>query len=197
MFFVLYSATLLKGVPKRWADNIGEVLYTREEIDAMIAKMAKQISEDYAHVDSEIIVVGLLKGCFLFIADLVRKMEIPYVLDFISVSSYAGTNTTGTITMKKDLDMDVNGRHILIVEDLIDTGTTLAWIQEHLKGKAPASVKIACLLNKEERRKVQIDVDYVGAVIPDKFVVGFGMDFNEQYRGVPVIGVLKPSAYKH
>jgi hypoxanthine phosphoribosyltransferase len=183
-------------VPKKWADNIGEVLYTREDIDAQVSKIAKQVSADYANLDKPLIVVGLLKGCYLFMADLTRKLEIPYILDFIVVSSYAGTNTTGTITMKKDLNMDVEGAHILIVEDLIDTGTTLAWIQEHLKGKKPASVKIACLLNKEERRKVDIKVDYVGDVIPDKFVVGYGMDFNEEYRGVPVIGVLKPSAYK-
>jgi hypoxanthine phosphoribosyltransferase len=154
----------------------------------------QEISKDYD--GKQIIAVGLLKGSILFMADLIRQLTVPAAIDFICVSSYVDTTSTGNIIMKKDLDMPVEGAHILVVEDLIDTGNTLAWIIDHIKAKKPASLKLCTLLNKEERRKVEIAVDYNGFMVEDKFVVGYGMDFNEQFRTLPYIGVLKPSAYR-
>jgi hypoxanthine phosphoribosyltransferase len=146
------------------------------------------------YAGSEIIVVGLLKGAFIFVADLLRDLTVNYKIDFMVVSSYAGT-TSGNIRLKQDLEVDPHGKHILVVEDLIDTGKTLKWMKEHLQTKAPASVRIACLLDKAERREVDVEVDFVGWTCPDEFVVGYGMDFDNGYRCMPFVGVLKPEAY--
>ena len=142
--------------------------------------------------------VGLLKGSILFFADLIRHIDVPYKIDFMAVSSYgSGTTSSGTIKVKKDLDVDPTGRHLLIIEDLIDTGNTLAWLCNMLKTKSPASVKLCTLLNKKECRKVDVEVDFNGFDCPNKFVVGYGMDFDEDYRCIPFVGVLKPEAYAH
>ena len=184
--------------PKEWTDNVDEVLYTAEQIDEMVTTLASQISEDYKDLAGDgIIFVGLLKGCVIFFSDLVRKISVPHTIDFLSVSSYAGTESTGNIIMRKDIDESVlKDKHVIIVEDLIDTGHTLAWVVEHLKTKQPKSLKIVCLLNKEERRKTEVTIDYVGTKIPDVFICGYGMDFDEEYRSLPYLFRMKPSAYK-
>ncbi len=140
--------------------------------------------------------MGLLKGSAIFMADLLRHLTVPVQIDFMVVSSYVNTETTGNVVMKKDIDLPVAGAHVLVVEDLIDTGTTLKYVLEHIQSKNPASLKVVTFLNKVERRKCEIDVAFNGFIIPDKFVIGYGMDFNEDLRTVPFIGVLKPSAYR-
>lgn len=180
-------------IPKEWAVNIERIIFPASAIELKVREMARVISADYA--GKEIVVVGLLKGAFLFVADLVRRLSVPYVVDFMVLSSYDGEHTTGNVKVKKDMGVNPHGKHILIVEDLIDTGNTLKWMRNHLASKGAASLKIACLLNKTARRSVEVEVDYVGYQCPDEFVVGYGMDFNSHYRCLPFIGVLKPEAY--
>jgi hypoxanthine phosphoribosyltransferase len=188
-------ATGLDRVAPQWAKNIKTILFTEEMIAKRVKEMAKQISQDYKDVTpSEIIVVGLLKGSFIFVADLLRDLTVPHKIDFMVVSSYEGTSS-GNLRLKQDLGVDPDGKHILVVEDLIDTGKTLKWMKEHLASKNPASVRLACLLDKPERREVNVHVDYVGYTCPDEFVVGYGMDFDNDYRCMPFVGVLKPEAY--
>jgi hypoxanthine phosphoribosyltransferase len=139
-------------------------------------------------------VVGLLKGAFVFVSDLLRDLRVSHKVDFMVVSSYSGT-TSGNLVLKQDLGLDPDGKHVLVVEDLIDTGKTLKFMKEHLQTKNPKSVRIACLLDKTERREVDVHVDYVGWTCPDEFVVGYGMDFDNEYRCMPFVGVLKPEAY--
>jgi len=185
-------------VPPRWAKNIEAVLWTDSEIRETVARMAKDISDYYKEVapGEVVLCVGLLKGAFLFVADILRQLTVPYEVDFMVVSSYgSGTTSSGVLKLKKDVGIDPAGRHVLLLEDLIDTGTTLRWIQNHLSTKSIKSCKMACFLNKASRRKVHVAVDWVGHVCPDKFVVGYGMDFNEEYRCLPFIGVLTPQAY--
>jgi hypoxanthine phosphoribosyltransferase len=141
-----------------------------------------------------LIVVGLLKGAFVFVSDLLRDLRVSHKIDFMVVSSYHGT-TSGNLVLKQDLSLDPDGKHVLVIEDLIDTGKTLKFMKEHLLTKNPKSVKIACLLDKTERREVDVHVDYVGWKCPDEFVVGYGMDFDNEYRCMPFVGVLKPEAY--
>jgi len=179
--------------PAAWRGNILAVLFTESEIQRKVGEMAEQINKEYA--GRSIIVVGLLKGAFVFCADLVRRLSVPYQLDFMAVSSYGhGRQSSGNVRLKKDLDIDPRGQHILICEDLIDTGTTLAWIQRHLASKECASVRIACLLDKRARRVTPITIDFFGWVCPDEFVIGYGMDYAENYRCLPY-GVLRPDAY--
>jgi hypoxanthine phosphoribosyltransferase len=164
-------------------------------------ELASTISSHYLNrppSSSPLLCVGLLTGAFIFVADLLRKLSVPYEIDFMVVSSYGkGTVSSGSgnLKLKKDMSIDPYNRDILIVEDLIDTGHTLKWIVEHLKNKKCKSLKVCCLLDKASRREVDLPVDYVGFEIPDEFVVGYGMDFAEQYRCMPLIGVLKPEAY--
>jgi len=139
--------------------------------------------------------VGLLKGSFIFASDLLRRLLVPYTIEFIAVSSYEGTESSGNVKVKMDLNSDPIGKHVLVLEDLIDTGITLKWIKEHIASKSPASVRIACLLDKKERRKAEVLIDYCGWTCPDEFVVGYGMDFNGGYRCLPYVAVLKPEAY--
>jgi len=186
----------LQGTCTQWGVNMKEVLFTEDVIQAKVKEMAALISRDYA--GKKILAVGLLKGAFIFLADLLRHMTVPYVTDFMSVSSYSGTSSTGSIKLKKDVDIDPTGLHVLVVEDLIDTGNTLHWIKHHFEGKQVASVRIACLLNKKvQHRNNHVHVDYVGFDCPDVFVVGYGMDFDHEYRCLPYVGVLKPAAYAH
>lgn len=185
----------MKRTPTKWAEQIGEVLYTREFIDAKVQEIAAKISADYG--DTEVICVALLKGSFLFFSDLVRYLTCPTLIDFMVVSSYEGTESTGTVVMKKDMSFDITDKHVLIIEDLVDTGKTLHFLKDHLKDKSPASVKICTFLNKEARRTHPVHIDYNGIMIEDKFVVGYGMDYDETLRSIPFIGVLKPEVYKH
>lgn len=167
-----------------------KVLYEQEEIQKRIAELAKQIDEDYAG-SKEVVIICVLKGAVFFTVDLVKKMKTPIVLEVMQVSSYSGTETTGAISIKKDLDADIEGKDVLIVEDIIDTGYTLRALKQDLLSRKPKSLKIAVLLNKKERRKVDIPVDYVGYEIPNKFVVGYGFDVDERGRNIPYIGYIE------
>ena len=188
-----YFNNHMKGVGEAWKNDIKEVVFTEEQIKRKVKELAAQISEDYK--GEKPLVVGLLKGCFVFLADLLREVTIPYSTDFMALSSYSGSSSTGSVKLRKDLDIEPAGRHILIVEDLIDTGRTLEWMKKHLSSKNCLSVKICCLLSKEERRVTETPIDYVGYTCPSAFVIGYGMDYNDDYRCLPFVGVLKESVY--
>ncbi|WP_054692202.1 hypoxanthine phosphoribosyltransferase [Syntrophomonas palmitatica] len=172
-----------------------EVLFNREQLHQKVVEMGQKISEDYR--GRELLVVGILKGAFVFMADLIREIDVPMELDFMDVSSYGlSTSSSGEVRIVKDLEYSIKDRDVLIVEDIIDTGLTLKYIVENLKTRNPRSVKIACLLDKPTRRKTEIFPDYVGFSIPDKFVVGYGLDYAEQYRHYPAVCILKPAVYE-
>ena len=176
--------------------DIEKILLTEEQIRAKVAELGKVLSEEYK--DKNPIVVGVLKGVVIFYADMVRAMDIPCQMDFMCVSSYQGTNSTGRTQISKDLSCDIAGRHVLILEDIFDTGNSLQFITNYLNAKQPASLKICTLLDKPERRKegVTVKCDYTGFTIPNEFVVGYGLDFDEKYRNLPYVGILKPEAYQ-
>lgn len=173
--------------------DIERVLISAEELEAKVAEMGKQISKDFA--DKEPIFVGVLKGCFIFMADLMRHVSIKCSMDFMAVSSYNGTTSTGAVKINKDLNENIEGKHIIIVEDILDSGITLNYLKKYLEGRNPASISIATLMDKPARRKADVYADYSCFEIPDAFVVGYGLDYNEQYRNLPYIGVLKPEIY--
>ena len=175
---------------------IAEVLLTEEQIKTRIREMAEVLNREYAGKNP--LVVGVLKGVVIFYADMIREFKFPCQMDFMWISSYSGTNSTGNMVVKKDVSADVAGRHVLILEDIFDTGHSLEFTYHHLMSKNPASLKICTLLDKPERRDpaVTVTADYTGFVIPNKFVVGYGLDFNEHYRNLPYVGVLKPEAYE-
>lgn len=176
--------------------DIEEVLISAEEIDAAVKRLGQELTKDYQ--DKNPVVVCILRGSVVFLADLVRQMQCPLEIDFMDLSSYGGgMESSGQVKILKDLDTDVAGRHVIIVEDIVDTGNTLAKIHDLFLHRQAESVKVVSFLNKPERRTANVTVDYVGVEIPDKFVVGYGMDFDEQYRGLPYIGILKPSVYAH
>lgn len=176
--------------------DIERVLLTEEQIHAKVQELGKILAEEYK--DKNPVVVGVLKGVVIFYADMIRAMGIPCQMDFMCVSSYRGTESTGRTQVSKDLSCDIHGRHVLILEDIFDTGSSLEFICNHLKIKEPASLKICTLLDKPDRRKPEVTVkaDYTGFVIPNEFVVGYGLDFDEKYRNLSYVGVLKPEAYQ-
>ncbi len=175
-------------------NDIQEVLITREQIHKRIQEMGSELSEHYR--GQELLLVCILKGGVMFLADLARAISIPCELDFMAVSSYgAATETSGVVRILKDLDKSIQGKHVLLVEDVVDTGLTLQYLVNNLKDRGPASLKICSLLNKKANRKVEVEVDFVGFEIPDKFVVGFGLDFADGYRHLPYVAVLKPEIY--
>jgi len=176
------------------SDQITKVLVTGEEIDARIKEMAAELDAKYA--GKELLLVGVLKGAVMVMADLSRAMQIPVTMDWMAVSSYgSGTQSSGVVRILKDLDADVLGRHVLIVEDIIDSGLTLSWLVSNLKARGAASVEIAALLRKPEAAKVEVDVMIVGFDIPNEFVVGYGLDYAERYRTLRGVAVLAPSVY--
>lgn len=177
-------------------ENIQEVLLSEEQIQDKVNEFAKILSEEYA--DKDPIFVGVMKGVVLFFADVVKRLTIPCQIDFMWISSYQGTNTTSQMIVKRDVSADIKGRHVVILEDIFDTGNSLEFTYNHLLDKQPASLKICTLLDKPERRNpaVTLKPEYVGFTIPNEFVVGYGLDFNEYYRNLPYIGVLKPEAYQ-
>ncbi len=177
--------------------NIQKVLLSEEQIQAKVQELAAILAEEYA--DKDPVFVGVLKGVVIFFADMVRKINIPCEIDFMCLSSYGGTNSTGNVAVKKDLSVDIKDRHVVILEDIYDTGNSLDFLYKYLMGRNPASLKICTLLDKPERRKPGITLvpDYTGFTIPNEFVVGYGLDFNEHYRNLPYIGVLKPEAYQN
>jgi len=176
--------------------NIQEVLLSEEQIQAKVQEMASQLSAEYAGKDP--VFVGVLKGVVIFFADMVRKINIPCEIDFMCISSYGGANSTGNIAVKKDISVDIKGRHVVILEDIYDTGNSLDFTYKYLLSKEPASLKICTLLDKPERRKpgITLQPEYVGFTVPNAFVVGYGLDFDEHYRNLPYIGILKPEAYQ-
>ena len=174
-------------------ENIESILLSEAKIHARIAELGKELSREYAGKNP--LFVGVLKGVVVFYADMVRAITIPCEFDFMAVSSYSGTESTGKLNIKKDLGCDITGRHVVILEDILDTGFTLSRTVELLKDRNPASLKICTLLDKPERREAEIEADYVGFTIPNMFVVGYGLDYNERYRNLPYVGVLKPEAY--
>jgi hypoxanthine phosphoribosyltransferase len=175
-------------------DDIAEILVSDEAIQAKVAELGGRISEDYR--DEELLLIGLLRGAIVFLSDLMRTITIPVHLDFIGISSYGASTESGAVRLVMDLETDIAGRHVLVVEDIVDTGKTLSYLVENLRARNPASLRVCALLDKPDRRQVPIDVDYVGFEIPDKFVVGYGLDFAEGYRNLPYVGVLKEHLYK-
>ncbi len=177
-------------------NDILEVMLSEEQIKARIEELGRELSAEYAGKDP--VVVGVLKGVVVFYADMIRKLTVPCQCDFMWISSYAGTNSTGIMQVKRDVSADIKGRHVLILEDIFDTGNSLDFTYRHLMAKEPASLKICTLLDKPSRRKpgITLKADYVGFEVPDAFVVGYGLDFNEHYRNLPYVGVLKPEAYQ-
>lgn len=174
--------------------DIQEVLISEEELQAAVRKIGEQISKDFEGKDP--IFVGVLKGCWIFMADLMRYVSINCSVDFMSVSSYSGTSSTGAVKITKDLNEDIEGRHIIIVEDILDSGVTLNYLKNYLMVRKPASITIATLMDKPSRRKADVYADYFCFEVPDAFVVGYGLDYNERYRNLPYIGVLKPEIYE-
>ena len=182
-------------------NDIAEVLVSEEAIQSKVAELGRRISEDYRDaIDCEpappLVLVGLLRGAIVFLSDLMRAIDIPVLLDFIGISSYGAGTESGAVRMVMDLETDIAGRHVVVVEDIVDTGKTLSYLVGNLKARNPASLRVCALLDKPDRRQVPIDVDYMGFAIPDKFVVGYGLDFAEGYRNLPFVGVLKEHLYK-
>ena len=176
-------------------ENIERVLISEEQLQQRIRQLAAQLSADYAGKDP--VFIGVLKGVVLFFGDMIKRIDIPCQLDFMWLSSYEGTTSTH-MEVKRDISTDIKGRHVVILEDIFDTGRSLNFTCRHLLSKEPGSLKVCTLLDKPERRNPQVTLqaDYVGFTIPNEFVVGYGMDFNEYYRNLPFIGVMKPEAYQ-
>jgi hypoxanthine phosphoribosyltransferase len=176
-------------------NDVAEILIGTEELQAKVAELGRQISEDYRGRNP--LLICLLRGAVVFLSDLVRATDIPLEMDFMAISSYGNsTESSGVVRLVMDLKSNITGRDVLIVEDIVDTGRTLAYILDNLQTRRPADIKVCALLSKPSRREVQIEVDYLGFEIPDKFVVGYGLDYAENYRNLPFIGVLKPELYK-
>lgn len=176
-------------------DDIKKVLFDESQIRERIKQLGKEITKEYEGKD--LLLIGVLKGSVMFMADLMKEITIPCAMDFMAVSSYGNsTQTSGVVRILKDLDFEINDKHVLIVEDIIDSGITLKYLKNYLVSRNPRSVEIACLFNKPERRQVKIDVKHIGFDIPDYFIVGYGLDFAEKYRNLPFVGVLKEEIYK-
>ncbi|WP_028937864.1 hypoxanthine phosphoribosyltransferase [Pseudonocardia spinosispora] len=182
--------------------DIASVLVTEEQIRDKTVELADQVSRDYAQLcpgsgrASDLVLVGVLKGAVMFMTDFARALSLPAQLEFMAVSSYgSATSSSGVVRILKDLDRDIAGRHVLIVEDIIDSGRTLSWLLKNLEARNPASLEVCALLRKPEAVKVDVNVRYTGFDIPNEFVVGYGLDFAERYRDLPFIGTLDPSVY--
>ncbi len=176
--------------------DIQEILLSEEQIKARIEELGVILTEEYR--DKNPIVMGVLKGVAIFYADMIRQIKVPCQMDFMCISSYKGSQSSGNTNVRLDLAADIKGRHVLILEDIYDTGSSLNFLVNYLKNKEPASVKICTLLDKPEGRRpdITLKADYVGFVIPNAFVVGYGLDFNEKYRNLPYVGILKPEMYE-
>jgi hypoxanthine phosphoribosyltransferase len=171
--------------------GVGEVLIDEERLQARIHELGTQLSEDYA--GRELLLVGVLKGAVFFMADLMRHITVPCEIDFMAISSYgASTDSSGVVRILKDLDINIDGRHVIVVEDIIDSGLTLSYLMRNLEAREPASLEICALLTKPDRREIDVPVRYIGFEIPNRFVIGYGLDFAERYRNLPYVGVLHP-----
>ncbi len=176
--------------------DIASVLITEQQIDEKIAELAKQVAHDYPENGADLVLVGVLKGAVMFMTDLARALPVPVQLEFMAVSSYgSATSSSGVVRILKDLDRDIAGRDVVIVEDIIDSGLTLSWLLKNLASRQPRSLEVCTLLRKPDAIKVEVPVKYVGFEIPNEFVVGYGLDFAERYRDLPYIGTLDPSVY--
>ena len=176
--------------------NIEKVLLTKEQLEQRIKELGAEITRDYQ--GKELVLAAVLRGSYVFMADLTRAIDLPLTVDFMAVSSYgAGTVSSGQVEIKKDLSDPIEGKNLLIIEDILDSGNTLYYLMDVLSARHPASIRICTLLDKPERRVKPIKADYAGFVIPDAFVVGYGLDYAEEYRNLPYIGVLSPSVYSH
>lgn len=177
--------------------EIGEVLISAEEIDAKVSELAQILTKEYENDPSQVVLVGILKGSVFFLSDLSRKIQLPVSFDFMSISSYGdSTLSTGDVRVLKDLDQNIEGKNVVIVEDIIDTGNTLDFLVKNFESRGAKSIKIATLLSKSERRLVDVKVDYIGFEIPDEFVVGYGIDYAQKYRNLPFIGIVKREVYE-
>ena len=175
--------------------DIQEVLFTEEQIAKMVERVGAVISRDYK--DKNLLLVSVLKGSVVFMADLMRAITIPARIDFMATSSYgSGVKTSGVVKILKDLDLELSGYDILMVEDILDSGKTLSYLTELLQSRGPKSIRVCTLFDKPERREVEVEATYVGSQIPDAFIVGYGLDFDEKYRNLPFVGVLKPCVYE-
>ena len=176
--------------------DIASVLITEQQISEKIAELAKQVAVDYPENGTDLVLVGVLKGAVMFMTDLARALPVPVQLEFMAVSSYgSATSSSGVVRILKDLDRDIAGRDVLIVEDIIDSGLTLSWLLGNLRSRHPASLEVCTLLRKPDAIKVDVPVRYVGFDIPNEFVVGYGLDYAERYRDLPFIGTLDPKVY--
>lgn len=176
-------------------NDIQEVLITEEQLRSRIAQLGEELTREYAGKDP--VIVGVLKGVVVFYSDMVRQIRVPCQMDFMWISSYQGTHSTGSMMVKRDVTAEIKGRHVLILEDIYDTGNSLDFTYRHLLSKQPASLKICALLDKPARRRpgITLKPDYVGFTVPNAFVVGYGLDYNEHYRNLPYVGILKPEVY--
>ena len=177
-------------------DDIEKVLISEDELQTRIATLAEEMNAIYTDDDLPMLVC-ILKGAFMFLADLTRHLNFRHEIDFMEISSYGSGTTSGTVRILLDLASDITGRHMIIVEDIVDTGNTLTYILRNFAARNPASVRVATLLSKPSRREVEVPVDFIGFEVPDEFVMGYGLDYAQQYRNVPYIGVLKPEVYTH
>ncbi|MCD8384841.1 MAG: hypoxanthine phosphoribosyltransferase [Clostridiales bacterium] len=176
--------------------DIAEVLYSEEQIQRRVAELGAQISRDYED-KGDVVIVGILRGCYMFMADLSKHLTIPCRVDFMAVSSYGkGTSSSGQIEIKKDLSDTINGAHVILIEDILDSGNTMDYLKKVLSVRNAASIRICTLLDKPERRTKPVTADYYGFLVPDAFVVGYGLDYAEKYRNLPYIGILKPEIYE-
>ena len=175
--------------------DIAKILITRDQLHARIVELGNTLSRDYAGKD--LLLVCILKGGVLFLTDLIRAIHLPHAIDFMAISSYGGgrTESSGVVRIMMDLNSNIESRNVLIVEDIVDTGRTLSYIVENLRTRNPSSLKICALLDKPSRREVNVHLDYIGFAVPNEFVVGYGLDYNELYRNLDFIGVLKPEMY--
>ena len=175
-------------------NDIERVLISQIELEKKVQEIGARISADYE--GKEPVFIGVLKGCFIFMADLMRHVSINCSMDFMAVSSYQGTSSTGAVKINKDLNESIEGKHIILVEDILDSGVTLNYLKNYLSVRNPASIRIATLMDKPSRRKADVYADYSCFEVPDAFVVGYGLDYNEKYRNLPYIGVLRPEVYE-
>jgi hypoxanthine phosphoribosyltransferase len=172
--------------------GVGEILIDEARLQGRIRELGRELSADYA--GRELLLVGVLKGAVFFMADLMRRLTVPCEIDFMAISSYgASTDSSGVVRILKDLDINIEGRHVLVVEDIIDSGLTLSYLMRNLESREPATLEVCALMTKPERRQIDVPVRYVGFEIPNRFVIGYGLDFAERYRNLPYVGVLDPA----
>ena len=177
-----------------YEDDLSTVLHTEDDIARRVAELGKEISADYE--GKSIVLVGVLNGAVVFLADLMRHITVPVAMDLVAISSYGSySSTSGVVRIMKDLDESMESKHVLIVEDIVDTGLTLNYLVDYMRSRNPASVKVVAMLSKPSRHKVKVSVDYLGFTVPDEFVVGYGLDYAQRYRNLPCIAVLKPEIY--